>query len=201
MPTWLDWLNADRVGVVVAIATAIAAAFYAHRQTGIAREAKVEAKRSADAAEDQVQIAKDAKEEAKRSAEAASEAVRIEARRDHHDYGASRVELVSVKPHKGARDLNRPSYVATVKNAAPMEFRYRARIYYTADSYSDIGFGTLRAGESTELHLGRPDQAYHLIKIWFDGECSCGRPEDADGHWLREFGVPAPPPRPIVAFL
>ncbi|WP_433531125.1 hypothetical protein ACQPYA_03135 [Micromonospora sp. CA-263727] len=201
MPTWLDWLNADRIGIIVAITTAAVAASYAHRQTEIARGAKGEAKRSADAAEVQVKIAEDAKEEAKRSAEAASEAVRIEARRDHHDYGASRVELVSVKPREGARAPIPASYVATVKNASPMEFSYRARIYFKADNYSDIGVGTIRAGESIELHLGRPDQKYHLIRIWFDGECSCARPEDAEGHWLREFTVPAPPPPPVAVFL
>lgn len=194
MPTWLEWLNVDRAGIVVAIATAAVAAFYAHRQTGIARGAKQEAKRSADAAEEQVQIAKDAMEEARRSAEAASKAVRLEARRDHLDYGASRVELVELKP-KRAKAPVANDYVATVKNNGPKGFKYQARIYYTSDHHSDIGTGILRAGESVELHLGPPDQRYHLLKIWFDGECTCERPEDEQGHWLREFKVP--PPRPV----
>ncbi|MCZ7440005.1 hypothetical protein O7598_26630 [Micromonospora sp. WMMC241] len=196
MPHWLAWLNVDRLGVIVALATAVSAVVYAHRQTVIAQGAQAEAKRSADAAEEQVRIADAAKAEAQRSAEAALKAVAMDARRDHHDYGASRVELENLERRESQGIPNVPSYIATVRNASPREFMYRARVYYTANSYSDLKSGTMRSGETVELHLGSPDVEYERLEMWLDGECSCDQPDGAEGHWQRSFLVPPAPRQP-----
>ncbi|MGC4761857.1 hypothetical protein ACLQ20_03240 [Micromonospora sp. DT46] len=199
MSHWLAWLNVDRLGVIVAIAAAASAVLYAHRQTAIAKGARAEAKRSADAAEEQVRIADAAKAEAQRSAEAGLRAAAMDARRDHHDYGASRVELESLERRESKSLPNLQSYVATVRNASPKEFTYRARIYYTANSYSDVQPGNIRSGEKVELHLGNPDIEYERLEMWLDGECSCDQAEGVEGHWRRSFLVPPAPRQPSRA--
>ncbi|WP_229403331.1 hypothetical protein [Micromonospora okii] len=217
MPGWLNgllgWLNVDRAGVIVALAAAVAAIIYAHRQTGVAKEAtkvakeaKVEAKRSADAAEKQAQIAEAAKIEAQRAADAAEDsastardAARIESRRDHQAGANKDVELVRVEPRKHGRLPHRELW-AVFKNNGHRVYRYQVRVEYNARSHSPIGTGRIHAGETVSVCLGRERLEYSGIEVWFDGECPCTEPDGPDGHWRRFWPAPEPEEPPSAMF-
>lgn len=195
----LDWLNADRVGVIVAIAAAALAGWYAHRQTGIAKGARADAKRSADAAEAQVQIANDAKAEAQRaataaevSADAARQSLKIEARRDHHALGPTEVTVRRTARRPNPRIPDRPNLFMIVENAGGHAFTLSGRLHLRTGGHQPWGPELLPAGGNVEVYLDHPIDKWDRFEAWFGGECPCDQPDCPDGHWRREFRIPKP---------
>lgn len=185
MPTWLDWINADRAGIAVAILAAASAAFYAHRQAGIAKY--------------QTKIAEDAKQEAKRaadaavvSAEAARQTVKLEARRDHRTAAPTEIELVKIELRRHPRLTHQRDLFVTFKNESSRDYTYKSRIIYKGSGYSDRDQGKIAAGETVDFYLDREGAKYEGIEVWFNGECPCDGPAGELGHWRRFWPAQEP---------
>jgi hypothetical protein len=162
VPSWLDWVNADRIGVIVAILAAGTAALYAQRQVGVARrqaeiaeEARDEARRSADAAEQQVRIAEAARAEAQRASDAAEAAVstgrdalRMEARRDHYSFGPVNVALAKTERRPNPRVPSEANLFAVLDNPGSRAFTCVGRLHLKAGGYQPWGPEKLDAGST-----------------------------------------------------
>lgn len=195
----LNWWNADRVGIIVAIAAALVAAWYSHRQTRIAKNARDDARRSADAAEAQVQIANEAKVEAQRAATAAEESaevarrsLQIEARRDHHVLGPIDVTVPRTSRRPNPRIPERPNLFMIVENGGKHSFVISGRLHLKSGGYQPWGPEPLPAGGQVEVYLDNPIDKWDRFEAWFQGECPCDQPDCPEGHWRREFGIPKP---------
>ncbi|WP_328533681.1 hypothetical protein OG836_01440 [Micromonospora zamorensis] len=189
-----DWVNVDRVAVVVAIIAVIvsvASVLYGRNQTHIAQEAKQEARRSADAAEQQVKIAEAAKEEARRAADAASDVAKLEARRDHLAGAIKDIELLRVESRQHPT-LPHRNLFAVFKNGGHRVYRYSVQVEYNTNSHSPVGTGRIHAGETVDVHLLRDGVRYGGILAWFDGECPCGQSDGDQGHWRKFWRAPDP---------
>ncbi|WP_328850984.1 hypothetical protein OG994_23395 [Micromonospora globbae] len=188
------WVNVDRVAVIVAIIAVIvsvASVVYGRRQANIAQEAKQEARRSADAAEQQVKIAEAAKDEARRAADAASDVARMEARRDHLAGAIRDVELLEVESRQHPT-LPHRNLFAVFKNSGHRVYRYSIQVEYNTNSHSPVGTGRIDAGETVAVYLLRDGVPYGGIVAWFDGECPCDQPDGDQGHWRKFWRAPAP---------
>ncbi|MEH0845658.1 hypothetical protein V6U81_25040 [Micromonospora sp. CPCC 205711] len=183
-------MNVDRVAVLVAVAAVIVSVIYGRRQAGIAREAKDEARRSADAAEQQVTIAEAAKDEARRAADAAAEVARIEVRRDHLAGATKDVELLRVESRRHPTMPFR-QLVALFRNNGQRTYDYAIDVEYQGGGVSTLRIDKVHAGETVPVFLGQAGIGYARLIGRFDGECSCGQP-DGESHWRQVWRVPEP---------
>lgn len=188
----LGWLNVDRAAVIVAIVAVAVSMIYGWWQTSITRDAREQARRSADAAEKQAAIAETAKDEARRAADAAAEAVEMEARRDHLNGAVKDVELLRVELRQQHRDLPHPDQWAVFRNNGNRAYQYKVLVEYSPTHHSHVRTGTIEQGETLAVYLAPDETRYGGIVMWIDGECPCGKPDGDQGHWRKFWQAPTP---------
>lgn len=205
MPAWLDWLNVDRAAVIVALLGAGTAAWYAHRQVGVAKRQTRIAEAARDAAVEQVAIAKQAQAEAKRSAdssersaaaaEAATDTARkslhLETRREHRAVGPNDVELVGYELHRHPRLTHTRDVFMILRNAGSRDYTWQA-VVVRENSSRPVMSDTLRAGETAQFQVAREGQEFDGVEVWFNGECPCEQPDGERGHWRRYWPAEEP---------
>ncbi|MCW6003786.1 hypothetical protein K1W54_04215 [Micromonospora sp. CPCC 205371] len=186
-----DWLM---LAVTVASAgVAVAAVIYGRRQAASAGDSVAVAAESRDIAAQARDEARRAADASEKSAQASARLSDVEARRDHR-LVAKDIELVKAVNRKGSVS-ERSDRVVTLRNNGTHFFQYKARVFFSETSHSEVGFGTWRPGAEVDLWLGTNGQDFSHIEVWLDGECPCDVPDGVDGHW--RVSLPVPPPRVV----
>jgi hypothetical protein len=198
--------TADRwiavIAVVVAALSGAGAWWQAAEARGakkVARDAKADSKRSADASEKAAVSSERSADAAELAAVAAQDsatqsqrAADIEARRDH----ATRRRALTVKKLRVENDQR----VITVENTGAHDLRLGAAVVYATGGRSDRKHSEeIHAGSTMDIWLDGKDVRYSHLEVWLTGECPCDQPESDRGHWLIKFDVPdLPPPRKVT---